>query len=59
MSLENPYAGKLIAVIMDHMSPTTFAPTAAGIVLPVPAAVVGASAAVAALAAAAFTGVRS
>jgi hypothetical protein len=47
------------------MSPTTFAPTAAGIALPVPAAVVVlfeafvASAAVAALAAAAFTGVRS
>jgi hypothetical protein len=47
------------------MSPTTFAPTAAGIVLPVPAAAVVASAVVvtsagiAALAAAAFTGVRS
>jgi hypothetical protein len=37
------------------MSPTTFAPTAAGIALPVPAAVV----VVIAVAAAAFTGVRS
>ncbi|MEY9927266.1 hypothetical protein ABH926_001891 [Catenulispora sp. GP43] len=36
------------------MSPTTFAPTAAGIALPVPAAVVAAFAA-----AAVFTGVRS
>jgi len=42
------------------MSPTTFAPTAAGIALPVPAVVVAAFAVVAASATvAAFTGVRS
>jgi hypothetical protein len=42
------------------MSPTTFAPTAAGFALPVPAAVVEATAVAAmAVAAAAFTGVRS
>ena len=47
-----------IRVHHERMSPTTFTPTAAGIALPVPAAVVAASA-VAAVAAAAFTGVRS
>ncbi|MEY9890675.1 hypothetical protein ABIA35_000654 [Catenulispora sp. MAP12-49] len=41
------------------MSPTTFAPTAAGIALPVPAAVVVVTFVAAFAAAAAFTGVRS
>jgi hypothetical protein len=55
--MENPYTNTGAPIHHERMSPTTFAPTAAGFALPVPAAVVAAFAA--AVAAAAFTGVRS
>jgi len=52
--VENPYTSASAHRHHERMFPTTFAPTSAGIALPVPAAVVAAFAVVAA-----YTGVRS